>query len=153
MSRDATGGELNPFRPVPKPTGGKRGDRRRVTYPAAKVKPKVRGEVALGPVPAELHQVPADVRARDQVLLSGLLDLVCMDPADMTPGQLRRARGHAGLTLAQAAKLLGVSPAVVMSLEAGRAELPEAEWAELMAKMGEVYGCEKAERPVMPWER
>lgn len=80
------------------------------------------------PPQEELDSAEAEMEAMEKLILTR--------PRDASIEMRRQQRVAAGLTLRQAAKLLGMTPADLSAVEQGRMEPAP----ELLEKMSEVYG-------------
>lgn len=75
--------------------------------------------------------------AEDQAKMDDAERLMLLHPRNAKPNDLQRQRVQAGLTLRQAAELLGVVPSDLSAWENGRAELP----ADVAQRMAACYQC------------
>jgi DNA-binding transcriptional regulator YiaG len=67
--------------------------------------------------------------------------LIALKPAEAAPSDLKKMRVQAGLTLGQAARLLGIERATLAACEAGLTQLGQEE----ASKMSELYECGNTE--------
>lgn len=72
------------------------------------------------------------LKADDREKVRRLLWLIEQDAKDLTPSQLREVRINSGLSVGQAAKMMGVQPETVLAAESDTAARVLPELAELM---------------------
>ena len=88
------------------------------------------------PCPRCGHQLPREELEKADAEMKAMQEMLLTHPRDASADMRRKQRIAAGLTLMQAAKLLGLSMTELSRIERG-VMLPD---ETLLAKMSEVYG-------------